>query len=93
MLAELEDLGAKSQDIKLVAIPGKDGITPNERVMVQARIAATNGYVQAFGREEDGESIVRSTREYAKIIKITLSPVGSILAGALQVARDTIIQP
>lgn len=87
ILAELEELGAKSQDITLVAAAGGDGLELNERVSAQAEAATMNGYVAGKGKTDDGEPLAYDTKEHPRIIKWLAEGSRAFLAGAIRIAK------
>lgn len=87
ILAELEDQGAKSQDISLVRAPKSKGILLNAENYLRAQVAQYNGHVSASGLAEDGKRFNGSTKEYPKIIKVMIDAKTAITTTTLQVAR------
>jgi len=86
ILGELEDQGAKSQDISLVRAPGAPRIVLNVQNFIRAKVAQFNGYVNAAG-VENGERYSGSTRTYPKVIRIVRDTSTSITAVAVNVAK------
>jgi hypothetical protein len=89
VLAELEQQGAKAQDISLVRAPGAPRIVLNAANFVRAKVAQINGYVAASGFTEDGERFSGSTRQYPKIVKVAIDATTSVTAVALRIAKQT----
>jgi hypothetical protein len=89
IMARLEGMGAKSQDIVLTANAGEN-LEPDQETIVYARVAALNGFVQTKGYEAN-ELIRRSTKEYPKIIKRLGSAFATRLSAAISAAKDTIL--
>lgn len=92
VLQELEQQNATSQDVVLTAKPGVGGLQPNNRVVAQAKAAELNGYVEASGKEDDGQPIRLSTKEHPKILKADLDESASIWGAALALAKKTIVR-
>lgn len=92
ILDELEEQGAKSQDLNMAALPGPDGLTLNDRTKTQAEVGSYNGFVEASGVDEDGERVHLSTKQYPRIIRRVLEEMGSTFGQALAVAKDTVLR-
>ncbi|MRN44931.1 MULTISPECIES: DUF4747 family protein [unclassified Brucella] len=92
VLKELEQQNATAQDIVLTARPGGDGLQPSKRAIAQAMAAELNGYVEASGKEDDGQPIRLSTKEHPKILKTDLDESSSIWGAALALAKRTIVR-
>lgn len=92
VLHELEQQNATAQDVVLTARPGGEGLQPNKRAIAQAKAAEMNGYVEASGKEDDGEPIRLSTKEHPKILKTDLDESSSIWGAALALAKRTIVR-
>lgn len=88
ILDELEEQGAKSQDLKLTRAPGADRLELNARNLAIAAVAQFNGFVRAKGYDEDGEHVDGSTRSYPKIIKVVRDAATSIPVVARRIARE-----
>ncbi|HMO28592.1 DUF4747 family protein [Enterovirga sp.] len=73
ILAELEEQGAKSQDIILTKAPKIDSLTPNEETVKLAKVAAENGYVRGRGASNDGTVLDESTKEHPKSLVVSVS--------------------
>lgn len=91
VLAELEEQGARKQEIVLVASPKSDGINPNERTQKQTEVAQYNGHVNGRGKEEDGTPVRYSTKEYPRTVRNFIDEFGSSVQSALSTAKNTII--
>jgi hypothetical protein len=76
---------------KLKKRKGKEGIKPSKRRIAQARVAASNGYVKAKGRDGTKQPIELSTAEYPKKMLRKID-IGSITATLMRVARTTIFK-
>lgn len=92
ILKELEEQGARKQDIKFTAKSRKKGLTPNHRTKIQCETAAETGYVKASGKDGANKQITLSTEEYPMTITKTLEGLASAVAAALRVARDTVVR-
>ena len=88
ILTRLETMGAKSQVTELTKHTGEN-LELDQELMAEARVAATNGYVESKGYE-DGESVHRSTKHYPKIVKRLSSAFASGIAAAISVAKNTL---
>src|SRR5690606_24026820 len=67
ILAELDAQNAKSMEKVLVAVPGSEGLEPDDRTTKEATVAEFNGYVAGSGNEEDGTLVHLSTKEHPRI--------------------------
>jgi len=90
VLEDLEDQGARSQDVVLKKAPGVQTLTPNEDNRLLAEVAAQNGHVSAVGKEEDGSKIDGSTLEYPKIMSAMVDDALSLAQAAARLARNYI---
>ena len=80
VLRELAEQNLKNIAFDFARQPGSDGIHLNAKNEAIADVASENGYVTSSGLNEDGEREKRSTKEYPKIVAL------SIAAGAVAVA-------
>tara|TARA_R110002124_G_scaffold16882_7_gene71444 strand:- start:10316 stop:11185 length:870 start_codon:yes stop_codon:yes gene_type:complete len=92
ILAELDAQHAKSMEKVLVAIPGNEGLQPDERTTVEAKVAEFNGYVVGNGYDADGELVHLSTKAHPRIFKRFLGEFGSALGAALLVAKESVVR-
>lgn len=89
ILAELEEQGAKNQDISLTRAPGAERIVLNAANYVRAKVAQFNGFVRTSGVTEDGERFAGSTKSHPKIVKAIVDATTSVRSVALRIARHT----
>jgi hypothetical protein len=80
VLRELYEQNIKQAEYTFARQPGTDGIHLNEENTTKAEVAAENGYVRSSGLDEYGNKDRRSTKEYPKIVPLTLA------AGAIAIA-------
>jgi len=80
VLRELYEQNIKQADYSFARQPGTDGIHLNAENEKRAEVAAQNGYVKSSGLDEDGDRDKRSTKEYPKIVALTLA--GGLVAFA-----------
>lgn len=72
VLAKLISEGAKSQTLELIKAPKIPTLLPSEDTKTLARVAETNGYVKANGKNEEGELVKESTKSHPKVVSIDL---------------------
>ncbi|CAN5202698.1 hypothetical protein BH11PSE5_BH11PSE5_13520 [soil metagenome] len=89
IMAELDEQNVKRQEITFIRENGTDGIELNEKNRTIAEVAAHNGYVASKGRDGEGISETRSTKEYPKIIKVSLD-IGATAIGNLRNFAESI---
>lgn len=88
VLREMEEQNINKDERVFTRQSGTDSINLNETNNTRAEVAATDGYVESSGRDEEGEPVHRSTREYPKIVKRTLAAgTSAILALRAEVRR------
>ena len=87
IMKELDDQNVKRQEMTFSRESGKSGIDLNERNMDYAAVASDNGHVATKGKDEDGESEARSTKEYPKIVKVFLDAGQTVLASLREQAK------
>jgi hypothetical protein len=88
VLREMEEQNINRDERVFTRQSGTDSINLNEANHTRAEVAATDGYVESSGKNEDGEVEQRSTREYPKIVKRTLAAgTGAIAALRAEVRR------
>jgi len=92
ILAELDAQNARSMEKVLVAVPGNEGLQPDERTTVEAKVAEFNGYVVGNGNDADGELVHLSTKAHPRIFKRFLGEFGSALGAALLVAKESTVR-
>lgn len=92
VLKELDAQNAKSLEKVLVALPGDEGLTPDERTTKQAQVAEFNGYVLGRGNQADGELVQLSTKSHPRIFERMLDQSSSIFAAALAVAKEAVVR-
>jgi Domain of unknown function (DUF4747) len=80
VLRELEEMNTREADYIFVRQPGTDGIHLNEEFLKRARVAATNGYVESSGTDNDGDRQHPSTKEYPKVVKRALDVGATFLS-------------
>ena len=83
VLRELYEQNIKEADYSFARQPGTDGIHLNAENEKRAEVAAQNGYVKSSGLDEDGSRDRRSTKEYPKIVALTLA-AGVVALAALR---------
>ncbi|HEX8194113.1 MAG TPA: DUF4747 family protein [Allosphingosinicella sp.] len=79
VLRELHEQNIKQAEYSFARQPGTDGIHLNEENETRAEVAAQNGFVKSSGIDENGNRDKRSTKEYPKIVAL------SLIAGTLAV--------
>lgn len=84
VLRELQEQNMRQAEYSFARQPGTDGIHLNAENETRAEVAAQNGYVKSSGVDEQGNREKRSTKEYPKIVAL------SVEAGtaALSILRD-----
>lgn len=80
VLRELDEQNIKQAEYSFVRQPGTDSIHLNGTNAMRAEVAAQNGYVKSSGVDENGKRDRRSTKEYPKIVALSLA------AGALAIS-------
>lgn len=88
VLDDLTEAGAKSQDVIFRRSAEAPTITLPELLENVARVASYHGWFAARGRDEDGNKIDGSTREYPKIIESVIGHGTSLGTAAIRVARN-----
>lgn len=88
VLEELRAQNAKRQEIALTRASKTDGLDLSEKNEKYARVASTNGYVAATGRDADGEPDARSTKEYPKVVERLVERSASFLSSLVDIAKE-----
>ena len=88
IMGELMAQNAKSEDRVLVRQAGTESLDLSEENMTRAEVAASNGYVKSSGKDSDGDSVKRSTREYPKIIRAVVDAGESFISKVRDAARN-----
>jgi hypothetical protein len=88
IMAELMRQNAKSEDRILIREAGSEGIELSEENMIRAEVAASNGYVKSSGRDVEGETDTRSTKEYPKILRLVVDAGESFISKVRDAARN-----
>lgn len=83
VLRELHEQNIRQAEYSFARQPGTDGIHLNADNEVRAEVAAQNGYVKSSGIDEDGNRERRSTKEYPKIVAVTIA-AGAVAISALR---------
>jgi hypothetical protein len=83
MMRRLDALSARSQTIVYNAEAGKS-LQPDAEVRLIAKVAQSNGHVEAQGLDGDGRSIHESTQDHPRIERAIYNP-------KLQTRRDAVI--
>jgi hypothetical protein len=79
IMQNLIEQNAKSEERILVRAPGTPSVILDEDNSKFAYVAASNGHVTATGKNEDGGSEQRSTKQYPKIV-CAMIPLGESFA-------------
>ena len=88
VMAELMAQKAKSEDRVLTREARSDGLELSEENMARARVAANNGYVSSSGRDDDGETVRRSTKEYPKVVRWVIDAGATFASTIREAARN-----
>jgi len=91
VLAEMDAMGAKSQEITVVKAPKKPSLVLTDRLTAQARAGDQNGFVEGVGEGNDGKDTRLNTKEHPLVIKSVVPEERTFVADALQVAQKTSI--
>lgn len=83
VLREMEEQNINKDERIFTRQSGTDSINLNEQNQTRAEVAATDGFVESAGRDEDGKPDRRSTKEYPKIVRRTLA-AGTAAISALR---------
>lgn len=79
VLADLEQQGARSQEITLIKAADADTLSLSKRNRALAEIAAENGYVSGRGKDAQGKKTDVSTKEHPKIIPVEIQENETVL--------------
>ncbi len=88
VLGELREQNAKRQEVILTRAAQTDGLDLSPTNEKYARVASTNGFVEARGRDENGEPDTRSTKEYPKLVEKLVAPGVSFLGSLVDIAKS-----
>lgn len=83
ILRELDEQKMKEAVYDFRRQPKTQGIDLNDKNETRAQVAAENGYVEARGQDEYGNTDKRSTKEYPKIVSDVLA-VGTLFTSFLR---------
>jgi Domain of unknown function (DUF4747) len=84
LLARMNGMNAKSQEVVLTKERSADQLEPDEEIRVLAGVAAENGYVEGKDRDADNQEIRESTKDHPRMDtfrfdELALSPVQALL--------------
>ena len=88
IIAELKRQKIGSQITTIRADSQAEGIEPDKRLKAQTEAATASGYVNGEGRDEEGNKVFRSTREYPRIIKAVVEQATSTIGKLISVAKE-----
>jgi hypothetical protein len=87
VLREMEEQNINKDERVFTRQSGAETIHLNNANLVRAAVAATDGFVESGGRDDNGEPDKRSTKEYPKIVRNTLDAGASFLSALRNEAR------
>jgi Domain of unknown function (DUF4747) len=87
VLREMEEQNINKDERTFTRQSGTDTIHLNDANLARAAVAATDGFVESGGRDENGMPEKRSTKEYPKIVRATLEAGTSFISALRNEAR------
>ena len=87
ILDEIDEMHAKKMNIVVTKRAGAESLEPSDRLHAMAELAKDNGFVKATGKDIDGATVERSTKEYPAEIEIELAQDSSRAAQTRTVAE------
>jgi hypothetical protein len=87
VLREMEEQNINKDERIFTRQSGTETINLNNSNLARAAVAATDGFVESGGRDENGVPDKRSTKEYPKVVRSTLEAGTSFLSALRNEAR------
>lgn len=87
ILQEIQDTHAKRVKTELIKSSGEETLVLTERYHAMADLAKDNGFVEATGRDDDGEPVERSTKSYPELTEVNLGEGESRALGTRRIAE------
>jgi hypothetical protein len=87
VLREMEEQNINKDERIFTRQSGTETIKLNNSNLARAAVAATDGFVESGGRDENGVPDKRSTKEYPKVVRSTLEAGTSFLSALRNEAR------
>lgn len=88
VMKRLERLGAKNEKREIVASSHGDGLSLSDTDKIDVRIASSNGYVEASGKDGDGSAVVVKTRDHPKLIKLIGDAGTAVISMGRRLVKD-----
>lgn len=88
ILDEIQQMHAKRLKTEVTKASGEDTLVLSQQYRAMADIAKDNGYVEASGRDNDGEPVERSTKSYPRDVDVVLGQDESRAIATRRVAEE-----